>query len=138
MPALLNKRLWDPFYCKGATSAHWAGLNVRRYTHKTGDFFKEIQGKTTYDIIVTNPPFSKKQVIMDSLVNSNKPFIVLLRTSVLFTKWFRQLVPTFALVLPSRQVDFTGARKQILSFDCAFVCVGCGPAKSLHACPRAD
>jgi tRNA1(Val) A37 N6-methylase TrmN6 len=136
MPVLRKKRLWDPFYCKGATSANWRSLKVRNYTHQTGDFFKEIRNNTKYDIIVTNPPFSKKQVILDSLVNSKKPFIVLLRTSVLFTKWFRQLVPIFSLVLPSRQVDFIGPRNKILSFDCAFVCVGCGPKKSLHVCPR--
>ena len=89
-----------------------------------------------YDVIVTNPPFSTKQLVLDVLVSCGKPFVVLLRTSVLFTKWFRTLVPVFKLVLPSKQVDFTGVRGQKLSFDCVFVCVLCGPNEGLYSCKR--
>ena len=87
-------------------------------------------------MVVTNPPFSLKQLVVDALVASGNPFVVLLRAGVLFTKWFRQLVPVFKLVLPSRRIDFTGVRNQKLSFDCVFVCVGFTGGPDLRICPR--
>ena len=135
MPELLNKVLWDPFFCKGATSAHWKQLRVTKFVHTRGDFFRQIK-KQKYDVLVTNPPFSTKQLVLDVLVASGKPFVVLLRTSVLFTFWFRTLVPEFKLVIPSKQINFEGADGQQLSFDSVFVCVGCGPAGGVHACKR--
>jgi hypothetical protein len=134
MPALRRKLLWDPFYCKGGTSGHWDRLRISRFVHGRGDFFRQVK-RVRYDVVVTNPPFSSKKIILATLVDTGKPFVVLLRTSVLFTKWFRKLVPTFKLVLPSAQVDFKGTRGQALSFGCVFVCVGCGPRTSLYACP---
>ena len=135
LPLLRRKLQWDPFYCKGSTQLHWKLLGVPRFVHSKGDFFRQVT-KTTYDLVVTNPTFSTKQLVLDVLVGSGKPFVVLLRTSVLFTKWFRQLVPVFTLVLPSKQVDFTGNNLQRLSFDCVFVCVGCTPKSMVYACPR--
>jgi hypothetical protein len=137
LPLLKRKCLWDPFFCKGATSAYWKELGVPDYVHSKGDFFTQL-AKTSFDVVVTNPPFSTKQLILDVLVGCGKPFVVLLRTSVLFTKWFRTLVPVFSLVLPSKQVDFTGRRGQRLSFDCVFVCVGFKVKSALFACPRTD
>ena len=135
MPQLRSKRLWDPFFCKGSTAAHWKHLRVPHFVHSKGDFFRQLN-KTAYDMVVTNPPFFAKQLVLDVLVASGKPFVVLLRTSVLFSKWFRTLIPLFGLVLPSRQVDFTGNKLQRLSFDCVFVCVGCTPKTFVRACPR--
>ena len=135
VPSLRRQLLWDPFFCKGATSLHWSSLKVPRFVCSRGDFFRQMQSESDA-VIVTNPPFSTKQLVLDVLVSRGKPFVVLLRTSVLFTKWFRLLVPVFKLVLPSKQVDFTGVHGQVLSFDCVFVCVRCGPRSSLYACQR--
>ena len=135
IPSLRRQRLWDPFFCKGATAGHWKALRVPRFVHSKGDFFRQVR-TTTHDVVVTNPPFSTKQLVLDVLVAGGKPFVVLVRTSVLFTKWFRMLVPKFGLILPSRQVDFLGVRGQKLSFDSVFVCVRCGPTGGLHACKR--
>jgi len=135
IPSLRRRKLWDPFYCKGATGAHWTSLRVPHFVCLKGDFFGQIR-EHDFDIVVTNPPFTTKQVVLDVLVSCGKPFIVLLRTSVLFSKWFRLLVPVFELVVSSRQVDFVGARGQKLSFGCVFVCVRCGPRGGLHACKR--
>lgn len=132
---LRRRRLWDPFFCSGATKIHWTHLRVPRFVCSKGDFFHQIN-RMEYDVVVTNPPFSTKQLVLDVLVSSGKPFVVLMRTCVLFTKWFRLLVPVFKLVLPSRQVDFTGVHGQKLTFDCVFVCVRCGPKDGLYSCMR--
>ena len=99
------------------------------------DFFKSVR-KVRYDVIVTNPPYSTNQLIVATLVSVGKPFVLLMRTSVRFSLWFRRMVPTFKLVLPSRQVDFTGLNGQKLSFDAVFICVGCTAGRSLMVCPR--
>jgi hypothetical protein len=123
LPELRRKVVWDPFYFNGATSSHWKSLGVTKFVHSKGDFFRQIK-KKAFDVVVTNPPFSIKQLILGVLVATGKPFVVLLRTSVLFTLWFRTLIPFFKIVLPSKQVDFRGKENQKLSFDCVFVCVG--------------
>lgn len=136
MPALLEMRLWDPFYFKGGTTKVWRRLGVKNFAHSRKDFFAALHLKK-FDAVVSNPPFSKKQLIVSALVGTGKPFVLLLRTSVLFSLWFRRMVPIFKLVLPSRQVDFIGGSGKKLSFGCVFVCVGCGPRRGLHACRRA-
>jgi hypothetical protein len=135
IPGLRAKKLWDPFYCSGETITAWKSLGVRSFYHGKVDFFKCVR-KVTYDVIVTNPPFSKKQLVLATLLSVGKPFILLLRTNVLFTLWFRRMLPSFNLVLPSRQVDFTGMAGQKLSFDAVFICVGCTGKRSLQICPR--
>ena len=135
MPGLRSKKLWDPFFCAGETTVSWKSLGVRRFYHGKVDFFKSVR-KVSYDIIVTNPPYSTKQLIVATLVSVGKPFVLLMRTSVLFSLWFRRMVPNFKLVLPSRQVDFTGLNGQKLSFDAVFICVGCTAGRSLMVCPR--
>jgi hypothetical protein len=136
MPTLRKKFVWDPFYCNGATKTHWKNIGVTRFVHSRGDFFRQVK-KLAFDVVVTNPPFSIKQLILDVLVSSGRPFVVLLRTSVLFTLWFRRLIPVFKLVLPSKQVDFCGMQKQKLTFDCVFVCVGFDTrVPDLVPCPR--
>ena len=88
------------------------------------------------DVVVSNPPFSKKRLVVLTLLRRKKPFVLLLRVSVLFTQWFRRLLPKVKLVFPSRRVDFDGgADGKKLAFDCVFVCHDCGPRSSLFMCP---
>ena len=134
VPLLKKRRLWDPFYNDGLTATCWKQLGVREFVHGRGDFFKRAT-TPQHDVVVTNPPFSKKQLVVLSLLRRGKPFILLLRTSVLFTQWFRRLLPTVKLVFPSRQVDFDAVNGKKLTFDCVFVCHGCGPRSSLFMCP---
>lgn len=135
IPGLRSKKLWDPFYCCGETTTSWSTLGITKFYHGKVDFFKNVR-KVTYDVIVTNPPFSKKQLVLATLLSVGKPFILLLRTSVLFALWFRRMLPTFNMVLPSRHVDYTGMAGQKLVFDSVFICVGCSGKRSLHICPR--
>ena len=118
VPLLKKRRLWDPFYNDGLTAKCWKQLGIRDFVHSRGDFFKRAT-IPRHDVVVTNPPFSKKQLVVLSLLRRGKPFILLLRTSVLFTKWFRRLLPTVKLVFPSRQVNFDAANGKKLTFDCA-------------------
>jgi hypothetical protein len=121
VPSLRKNLLWDPFYCSGATTHNWKTIGVARFIHKPVDFFTTLP-KIKYDVVVTNPPYSTKQLVVAALVGTGKPFVVLLRMNVLFARWFRQLVPVFKLVLPSKAVNSRDrARKYCHLCACSFV-----------------
>ena len=51
-----NKVIWSPFYCDGKQKEYFEemGFNI---IHEDEDFFQNNKG----DIIIDNPPFSKKK-----------------------------------------------------------------------------
>ena len=135
VPLLKKRRLWDHFYNEGLTGVYWKQLGVRNFLHTRSDFFARARAPR-HDVVVSNPPFSKKRLVVLTLLRRKKPFVLLLRVSVLFTQWFRRLLPKVKLVFPSRRVDFDGgAGGKKLAFDCVFVCHNCGPRSSLFMCP---
>lgn len=57
-------RIWDPYYCDGAVSAHLASLGFTNVHNARGEDFYEVLASCDdarlppHDVIVTNPPFS--------------------------------------------------------------------------------
>jgi len=45
VPSLRRRKLWDPFYCKGATGAHWTSVRVPHFVCSRGDFFRQIKNQ---------------------------------------------------------------------------------------------
>lgn len=73
--------IWCPF--DEAWSAYyqqfrWHGYNVIRSHLKDGKDFFEYEPEEHYDVIVSNPPFSIKDKILERLYQLDKPFAVLL------------------------------------------------------------
>lgn len=93
--------VWEPFYGSGASGDHLRslGLNV---IHQKEDFFVANRG----DIILTNPPFSKKKEVLLRLKELNKPFAVLLPASVLGTKMMASLFPDIQVIIPNGRISF--------------------------------
>lgn len=54
------------------------GYRVIRSSLSEGQDFFEYEPNESYDIIITNPPFSKKDKILKRLYELNKPFAILL------------------------------------------------------------
>eukprot|EP00929_Paragymnodinium_shiwhaense_P036372 TRINITY_DN19502_c0_g1_i1.p1 TRINITY_DN19502_c0_g1~~TRINITY_DN19502_c0_g1_i1.p1 ORF type:complete len:378 (-),score=81.57 TRINITY_DN19502_c0_g1_i1:93-1226(-) len=55
-------RIWDPYYCAGASKRHLQGLGFPDVYNKCEDFYKVVKtpGATpVHDIVVTNPPYSE-------------------------------------------------------------------------------
>lgn len=96
-----DKVVWDPFYGSGASGDHLRslGLNV---IHQKEDFFLVDRG----DVILTNPPFSKKKEVLTRLKALGKPFAVLLPASVLGTKMLRTLFPDIQVMIPNGRISF--------------------------------
>jgi hypothetical protein len=105
-----EKTIWLPFYFKGYAGEYLKskGLDV---IHQDEDFWENNHG----DCVIDNPPFTQegmvkpKLKIMERLISLNKPFMLLLPSTCIQTKYFKQLTEKhtgFQLVIPRQKYDF--------------------------------
>jgi hypothetical protein len=81
------------------------------------------------DIVVSNPPFTKKKEVLETLLNNiDKPFILLMPLATLSRSYFRRLFidKEFLLALPHKRIQFIkqGQTTSNCNFECAFFCYG--------------
>ena len=115
-----GKIIWEPFYGDGLSGTYLRELGFQ-VIHKPIDFFKHNEG----DIIVTNPPFSKLKPILHRLKCLQKPFILIMPSSKLNTKYFRQLFAIdkqLQIVVPNKRIQFVKGSKRNCNFDCFYYC----------------
>jgi hypothetical protein len=96
-----DKVLWEPFYASGAAGNHLQTLGFDT-VHYDEDFFQANHG----DVVVSNPPFSIKQKVLERLKALDKPFVLLLPASVLGTKMLRNLFPDIQVLIPNGRINF--------------------------------
>ena len=102
-----DKVIWEAFYGDGKSGEYLRELGFS-VIHEDIDFFKEDKG----DIIVSNPPFSKKKQVLTRLKALNKPFVMVLPASTLGTKMLRNLFPDIQIIIPNGRVEFIKNGKQ--------------------------
>jgi hypothetical protein len=121
-----DKVIWEAFYGDGTSGNHLRELGFE-VIHEPIDFFENDLG----DIIVSNPPFSKTKEIMERLFEIDKPFIIILSQSKLFTQYFQKLVKDkIQLIIPKKRIHFTKLVdgkvpekwKNACNFDCLYYC----------------
>ena len=75
-----NLRIWLPFYMNGDSGriVRSLGYNVIESPpiEMGGDFYKYEPDPASYDLIIDNPPFSKKDKLLERFHKINKPFII--------------------------------------------------------------
>ena len=108
-----DKVVWEPFYMNGKSGEYLRelGFNV---IHENEDFFQHNKG----DIVVSNPPFSKKKEIIKRLVELQKPFILIMPDSALTTKCTK--IPGLQLIVPKKRIQFVEGKN--VSFGCLYYC----------------
>ncbi len=79
-----DKQIWSPFYCDGKQKEYFKDMGFD-IIHEDEDFFKNNKG----DIIIDNPPFSKKKEILKRLKDLDKPFILIAPSVLLGYKYFQ-------------------------------------------------
>ena len=79
-----NKIIWSPFYGDGQQKEHFKELGFD-IIHEPEDFFETNKG----EIIIDNPPFSKKKEVFTRLKELDKPFIILCPSSMINTQYIR-------------------------------------------------
>ena len=124
-----DKVIWEAFYGNGNSGCHLTdmGFNV---IHEEIDFFNK-DTMPEYDIIVSNPPFSKSKEIMKRLKEINKPFILILPSSKINTSYFREYKNDgLQIIIPKKRIHFEklvdGEKptnwKNNCNFDCFYYC----------------
>ena len=96
-----DKVIWEAFYSNGESGKHLRSLGCQ-VIHEDVDFFTSDRG----DVVVSNPPFSKKKDIFRRLKELQKPFILLLPASVLGTKMLSDMFPDIQVIVPKGRISF--------------------------------
>tara|TARA_R100000995_G_C3433136_1_gene99505 strand:+ start:156 stop:635 length:480 start_codon:yes stop_codon:yes gene_type:complete len=81
-----DKKIWAPFYCDGKQKEYFKEMGYD-IIHEDKDFFSYTPD---YDIIVDNPPFSKKKEILTRIKELDKPFILIIPSVMLCYKYFQK------------------------------------------------
>ena len=122
-----NKIIWEAFYGDGDSGNYLQelGFNV---IHEPIDFFENNKG----DIIITNPPFGKKKEIFTRLKELDKPFIIICPSSMINTKYIKQLFKdeTLQIIIPNKRINFIKTINGAVpdnwgnrcNFDCFYYC----------------
>lgn len=97
-----DKKIWAPFYCDGKQKEYFEemGYNI---IHEDRDFFSYTPD---YDIIVDNPPFSKKKEILKRLKQLDKPFILIAPSMLLSYKYFQEDYKDIQVIVPYKRINF--------------------------------
>lgn len=120
-----NKTIWEPFYGDGKSGEYLKSLGFK-VIHQKEDFFLNNKG----DIIISNPPFTIKKEILTRLKQLDKPFILIMPSSVINYKYFKDLFrdSKIQLIVPPKRIQFTKIleNKEIFkgrcNFDCFYYC----------------
>ena len=92
------------------------GFNV--VGDKTIDFLTDEIDKNSYDIVVSNPPFVRviwskrktnlKYMCIKKLLDNDKPFIIILNSMNIMSKWFKELID-----LSKKNIEFIYPTKKM-------------------------
>jgi len=122
-----KKKIWEAFYGDGTSGNHLTELGFD-VIHEARDFFND---PPEYDIIVSNPPFSKSKEVMKKLEIYDKPFILILPSSKINTSYFREWKDKgLQIIIPRKRIHFLKLVdgkspdnfKSSCNFDCFYYC----------------
>ena len=134
-----TEKIWEPFPGSGRSTQYLQKLGYEVDNGCHDDFFEQIKiqngAPTKNHLLITNPPFSKKQDIFDVLDEYKvEKMCILIPAAMLFTKYFQIYIQDakFQVLVPLRRLnfhlpgqnDFVGKS----SFDTCWLCRGLDPA----------
>jgi len=99
-----DKIIWSPFYCDGKQKEYFKELGYD-IIHEDKDFFSYTP---EYDLLIDNPPFSKKNEILNKLNDLDKPFILISPSMMLSYKYFQTNFKdkNIQLIIPYKRMNF--------------------------------
>jgi hypothetical protein len=121
-----DKIIWEAFYGDGNSGNYIKelGFNV---INEERDFYTEQPNE--WDIIVSNPPFSKSKDILKQLLIYDKPFILIMPSSKINTSYFREWKDKgLQIIIPRKRIHFkklvdgkpVEGWKNACNFDCFY------------------
>ncbi len=97
-----DKKIWAPFYCDGKQKEYFKEMGFD-IIHQDKDFFEYTP---EYDILIDNPPFSKKKEILKKLKELDKPFILICPSMMLSYKYFQEDYKDIQVIIPQKRINF--------------------------------
>tara|TARA_R110002072_G_scaffold4475_1_gene31215 strand:+ start:302 stop:787 length:486 start_codon:yes stop_codon:yes gene_type:complete len=121
-----NKVIWEAFMGDGKSGQYLSelGFNV---IHNDNDFFENNEG----DIVVSNPPFTKKKEILQRLKELDKAFILLMPQNTLNNNYIREFFNNeIQIIIPRKRIQFIkngeDGHEKKCNFDCFYYCYKIG------------
>lgn len=121
-----DKVVWEAFYGNGKSGQILSNLGCT-VIQSNVDFFDDnshIIDKT--DMIISNVPFSKKREILTRLKEIDKPFILIMPASTMFTRYIKDVFEKneIQIIIPDKRMHFekNGVILKRTSFDCCYFC----------------
>lgn len=120
-----NAVLYDPFYCTGRVAKLWRSLGFR-CIHERRNAFVRRRAPVACEVVVTNPPFSKKREVFALLHRLGRPFAVLVPLTTLGCNWFGPHRDRYEYVWPCGRIAFlkNGVPAKKAPFYSLWVCYG--------------
>ena len=123
-----DKVIWEAFYGDGESGKYLKDLGYETI-HKNVDFYENNLG----EIIVSNPPFSDTKNIMKRMKELDKPFILIMPSSKINTKYIRENFQNtetpLQIIIPRKRIQFiklvngkVAESQNKCNFDCFYYC----------------
>jgi hypothetical protein len=116
---------WEAFYGNGHSGTVLSDLGCT-VIQSNVDFFEMNETIVSkMDMIISNVPFSKKKEVLVKLKELDKPFIIIMPMSTLFTQYIRETFGNkLQLIIPQKRMHFmkNGVVLKRTSFDCCYFC----------------
>lgn len=121
-----DKIIWEAFYGDGTSGNILTELGFR-VIHNDNDFFESNEG----EVVVSNPPFSKKKEVLQRLKELDKPFILIMPQNTLNNNYIRELFNgEMQIIVPRRRIQFLkngeDNHPKKCNFDCFYFCYKIG------------
>jgi len=132
-----NLTIYEPFYLDGKAKTYLNELGYNNVIHNNECFF-ENYNKYQYDIIISNPPFSIKKKVFETLYKINKKFIMIVPVSTITKLFIKEIfksdVSYLQMIIPNRRMQFEKDGNQLKRcwFDCVFLCYKLNLKKDIY------
>ncbi len=125
-----DKVIWEAFYGDGQSGNYLTELGCKEVIHGHIDFFKNDKG----EVLISNPPFSKKKEVLTRLKELGKPFIMIMPSSTINTQYMRNLFADnkdpIQIIIPRKRIQFIKLvdgkpvenQRSACNFDCLYIC----------------
>jgi len=122
----LNKEMiiWDCAFGSGKLAEHLTKFGFKVFGDKKTDFLND-EVRETYDIIITNPPYSIKDKFLKKAFELGKPFAFLLPTKALGEQKRGDMFRKYGiqLIVPNKRINFIiPSKKQSPWFHASWFC----------------
>ena len=118
----IGEVIWCPFDTKDSNYVkELSKTNIVHYTHiDEGKDFLDYIPDFDFDVIISNPPFSIKNEILEKCYSYNKPFCLLLPFTMFNSITSVGIIKDdIQFIIMDRRISFNGSRP---NFTCWYVC----------------